>query len=138
MVELNFVAIILATLSAFVVGALWYGPLFGKAWMEEFNITEQDIEQENKLRVYGLSFALAFIVAFGLDFFILGEHTGWMEGAEIGAIAGLGLLAPYTGIHYLFEGRSMRAFLINAGFNVVTLMVMGAILGWWTWAPFSF
>ncbi|MEP7367863.1 MAG: DUF1761 domain-containing protein, partial [Acidobacteriota bacterium] len=52
-------------------------------------------------------------------------------GITAGALAGIGWVAMAMGVTYLFEARSMRLFLIDAGYHVFAFMLMGAILGAW-------
>lgn len=126
---LNFLAILVAALSSFAIGGLWYSPiLFGKAWMAENGLTEQDAPK-NMGMIFGATFVLSLIIAFNLAAFI-GEAT-FAFGLLAGALAGIGWVAAAIGILYLFEQKSMRLFLINAGYHAVTFTVMGGILGLW-------
>ncbi|MBO6659003.1 MAG: DUF1761 domain-containing protein [Pseudomonadales bacterium] len=125
---LNWIAIMLATVSAFMVGGVWYGPLFGKAWMDSFGFTEEYLAERNIGLVFGLSFLLSFIAAFNLAMFIPPDaELGF--GIFAGLAAGLGWVATFLGILYLFEKRSLKSFAINGGYCVVALGLMGAILG---------
>ncbi len=54
-VTINLLAVLTAAVSAFIVGGIWYGPLFGKAWMREFNITDADMANRNMPKVFGLA-----------------------------------------------------------------------------------
>ncbi|MGI9250742.1 MAG: DUF1761 domain-containing protein [Pseudohongiellaceae bacterium] len=128
--EINLFAVLAAAISSFAVGGIWYGPLFGKAWMEAFNITEQDLSEGNMPMIYGLAFLLSLVAALNLAFFF-GSEVDTVSGIAYGFATGLGWVAAFTGIQYLFEGRSLKAFLINAGYSVVALTVMGGILGTW-------
>ncbi len=127
--QLNWLAVIVATVVGFfVLGGLWYGPLFGKAWMNEFGFSETDLAERNMAKVFGLSFVLAFIAAFNLAMFI-GVDAGLRVGVFAGFFAGFGWVATFLGILYLFEKKSLKVFLINAGYCVLALTLMGAILG---------
>ncbi|MEM7017622.1 MAG: DUF1761 domain-containing protein [Pseudomonadota bacterium] len=128
--QLNWLAIIASTISAFVIGGLWYGPLFGKSWMAENNLTEEQLNARNMAMVFALAFFLSFIAAFNLAMF-LGNQVDAVSGAAAGFFAGFGWVACFTGIQYLFEMRSFKLFLINAGYSTVALTIMGAILGAW-------
>ncbi len=128
--SLNLLAILVAALTSFVIGGLWYSPiLFGKAWMAENGFTEQDT-QGNMGMIFGTTFVLALIIAFNLAAF-LGPEATFTWGLTAGALAGIGWVAAAIGILYLFERKSMRLFLINAGYHAVTFTVMGGILGLW-------
>jgi hypothetical protein len=52
-------------------------------------------------------------------------------GAFYGFLAGFGWVATFIGTHYLFERRSLKLFLINAGYSIVALTIMGLIIGAW-------
>ena len=128
--NINWLSIVVAAISAFLIGGIWYGPVFGRAWMKEFGYTEEDIKQRNIPRTFGLSLLLAFFAAFMLDLFI-GATADIIYGTMAGFFAGIGWVAAFLGILYLFEMRSAKAFVINGGYCVVSLTLMGLILGAW-------
>lgn len=129
--ELNYLAVIVAAVSTFLIGGLWYSPaVFGKAWMKENGFKEEDMKNSNMVKIFGLAFLLAFISAINLAMF-LGPESDPVMGAVWGFAAGFGWVATFVGTHYLFERKSFRLFLINAGYSVVALTVMGVILAAW-------
>jgi len=129
--KINYLAVVVAALSSFLVGFLWYSPmLFGKAWMKENGLTEEKIRKSNMILIFGVSFLLSLIISFNLAAF-LGPNAGITWGLTAGALAGIGWVAASLGILYLFERRSIRLFMINAGYQAVTYMIAGAILGAW-------
>jgi hypothetical protein len=131
-VSFNYLAILVATVSTFVLGGVWYSPLmFAKAWMKETGIgPEQEGSKTNFGRTLGISFILEFIMAFNLAAFI-GQEATVTFGLLAGAAAGFGWVALSMGVTYLFENKSLRLFLINAGYHGVAFTIMGAILGAW-------
>jgi len=130
-IQLNYLAIITAALSTFLIGGLWYSPaVFGKAWMRENGFTEEGMKNSNMVKIFGLAFFLALISAVNLAMFMGPENKPAM-GAMWGFLAGVGWVATFVGTHYLFERRSFTLFLINAGYSVVALTVMGIILAAW-------
>ena len=82
------------------------------------------------LAIFGGSFVLEFVMAFNLAAF-LGDTADLIWGITAGALAGVGWVAASTGVTYLFERKSMKLFLINAGYHVIVFVVMGVILGVW-------
>ncbi len=127
----NIWAILVAALSTFLIGGLWYSPAFlGKAWMKENGFTEESLKNSNMVRIFGLAFLFAIIAAFNLAMF-LGPEVDTATGAFYGFLAGFGWVATFVGTHYLFERRSFKLFLINAGYSIVALTIMGLILGAW-------
>lgn len=129
--NLNWLAIIVAAVSAFVLGGLWYSPLmFVKRWMKEAGITEDDTKKTNILKLFGLAFVLSLIAAFFLAMFI-GAKAGAGFGALAGFMAGFGWVFTFMGISYLFESRTHVHFLINAVYSIISLTIMGVIIGAW-------
>lgn len=126
--ELNYLAIALAALSTFLIGGLWYSPaIFGKAWMKENGFKEEDMKDANMIKIFGLAFLLALISAVNLAMF-MGPEKDVTMGAAYGFAAGFGWVATFVGTHYLFERKSFKLFLINAGYSVVALTIMGVII----------
>jgi hypothetical protein len=129
--QLNIWAVLVSALSTFLIGGLWYSPaVFGKAWMKENGFTEDSMKNSNMVKIFGLTFFLALIAAVNLAMF-LGPTATVSDGAFYGFLAGFGWVATFVGTHYLFERKSFKLFLINAGYSVVSLTVMGVIIGAW-------
>jgi hypothetical protein len=129
--QLNIWAVLVAALSTFLIGGLWYSPaVFGKAWMRENGFTEESMKNSNMVKIFGLAFILGLIAAVNLAMFMGPENRPEM-GAFWGFLAGFGWVATFVGTHYLFERRSFTLFLINAGYSVVALTLMGVILAVW-------
>jgi hypothetical protein len=129
--EVNWLAVIVATIAAFLLGGLWYSKkLFGTKWMQEIGLTEESIDQTHVARTFITTFVLQFIAATALAVY-LGSDSNLMSGLLSGGLIGLLWIATAYGITYLFEQRTMRLFLINAGFYVVQFALMGTILGAW-------
>lgn len=129
-IHINYLAVFVAALLGFIIGGLWYGPLFGKQWMKEMNFTEESLKKSNMARIFGLSFVLSLVISFNLAAF-LGEKADLMWGLTAGALAGIGWVAASIGITYLFGRKSLRLFLIDAGYQAVTYTLMGGLLGIW-------
>lgn len=128
--HINWLSVIVAAASSFVIGGVWYGPLFGRAWMAEWGFTEEVLAKRNMSIVFGGSLALALLASLNLAMF-LGAETSLIYGATAGFFAGLGWVSMFLGILYLFEMRSLKLFSINAGYCTLSLTIMGAILGAW-------
>jgi Protein of unknown function (DUF1761) len=128
--SIHWLAVVIAALAGFPVGALWYGPLFGSAWMTQTGITRERARKANMVRVYGITLVLNLVIATSLAMFI-GPGANWQYGLVAGVMAGATFVAAAFGVSYLFEFRTFKLWAINAGFQVVVFGVMGAILGAW-------
>ena len=129
--DLNWLAIIAAAVSAFILGGLWYSPLlFGKRWMKETGITEESTKNTSMVRIFSLAFILSLLASFFLAMFI-GADAGAGFGTLAGFMAGVGWVFTFMGIIYLFESRTLAHFLINSVYSIVSLTLMGLIIGLW-------
>jgi hypothetical protein len=132
MVEINYVAVVVAALSGFAVGALWYGPLFGKQWMAASGVTEADIEHANFTKIYGVTFLMSAVAAFVLAHVItqFGATTA-RGGIESGCWMWLGFVVTVQVTDALFNRGSMKLVAIDSGYRLVWAVVMGIILAVW-------
>ena len=129
--KLNFLAILVAAATTFMLGGLWYSPiLFAKRWMRESGVSEEQTRQANMARVFGFAALASVVMAFNLAAF-LGPEANVTFGLFAGFAAGLGWVAMSLGVIYLFEQRSMQLWLINSGYQVLAYTIMGGILGAW-------
>ena len=130
MSAINWLAVVVAAASGFIIGGIWYGPVFGKAWMAATGMTEEKANSGNKAMIFGLTFVLNVIAAISLAM-LLGPERTWQTGLMYGAITGITFISTAIGITYLFEQRPLSQFLINAGYQTVNFATMGVILGAW-------
>lgn len=129
---INYLAVFVAAICSFVIGGVWYSPLlFAKPWMQENGFTEEYLKGGNQAKIFGVAFVLSFIISFNLAMFLNDGKPDLVWGISAGALAGVGWVATSIGITYLFERKSLKLFLINAGYHMITFMVMGGILGVW-------
>ena len=128
LMTLNWLAIVLATASAFVLGGIWYGPIFGKQWMAEFGFNEEEIAKRHPAKIFGAAILLTFIAAVFLAL-IIGHDSNYHYGALWGFMIGFGPVAMFIGVHYVFEQRSLKLFFINMLYPALSLVIMGAIIG---------
>ena len=131
---INWLAVLVAGISAFVVGGIWYSPgLFGKAWMKDSGLSEEDIRKGNKGRIFGFTAIFSLLMAANLGMFLVDSpqmKTDLSWGATAGFLAGIWTFCAIA-IHSLFELKSWRLIFINGGYSVVALVLMGAIIGLW-------
>jgi hypothetical protein len=128
---LNHLAVIAAAVSAFVLGGIWYGPVFGSAWMRENGFSLDSLKQANAAKIYGLSFLWTLLMAYNLALFLNDPGITLSQAVMYGFFAGFGWIAMGVFVIGLFERRSATLMLINGGYMAVALTVMGAILGAW-------
>ncbi len=132
MPAVSLVATLVATILGFALGALWYGPIFGKPWMAAVGVSrEQLMAGFNPAKTYGITFVLGFIAAWTFGLYV-GEHPGMRFSVAVGAAIGICWVATSLTTNYLFERRNARLILINGGYHAVRFMLTGlafALLG---------
>lgn len=128
---INWLAVIVAALSAFLVGGIWYSPaLFANAWITDSKLTADELKAGSKLRSFGMTAVFSLIMAANLAAFLADAKTDLAWGTTAGFLAGIWTFSAIA-IHSLFELKSWRLILINGGYSLVSLTLMGAILGAW-------
>jgi hypothetical protein len=129
-VEINYLAVLVCTVIAMAVGALWYSPvLFGNKWMEMTGIQP---DQTKATKGYIAAALLNLLMVYTLAHFVqyVGS-TNPVDGAITGLWVWIGFVATTTAINYTFEHRPAKIFWINAGMSLVNLIIAGAILATW-------
>ncbi|MDA1028382.1 MAG: DUF1761 domain-containing protein [Bacteroidetes bacterium] len=133
----NYLAILVAGLIPMILGSIWYGPLFGKKWMELEGKTEEELKAGfNPLKSYGVTFLFALLMAYVqlhvLDaFFFKNGLTGAMAGVQGGFWIWLGFVVTIGWQQVAFSGQNIVLWLINSLYNLTALIAMGAVLSVW-------
>ena len=135
-VDINHLAVLVAAVAAFALGALWYSPvLLGKPWMAAIGTTEEEIKSSGRSMplVFGLTFLAwlltAYVRAHIVDYAVATTVSG---GLQTGFWIWLGFMLTYEAIHGLFEDRDVRLHFINSGYHLVAILIMGGVLAAWT------
>ena len=132
MPHLNWLAVLAAAVSTFVIGGLWYSPaLFGKMWMAANNFTQEDLNRGSIAKIFGLAFVFALLMSANLAAFLADPKTTTSWGATAGFLAGFGWATLGLATVALFERRSWKYILINGGYLTISFTIMGLILGAW-------
>ena len=131
--NLNFLAVLVAAFSAFFIGWIWYGPLFGKKWMELNGFTKENMSQKKWLPlplIMGINYIATLLAAFSLAMF-LGTESDAVFGMFAGLMIAVFWIATSRLNDVLYEQKPMGLFWINVGYNVAIYVIMGAIIGAW-------
>src|SRR4030095_11111029 len=128
MANINILAVVVAALSSFLVGGLWYSPvLFGRAWQRAAGDTRKAGEG-HPARVFGLSFLFALVAALAYALIVPAPPSA-MQAVVQGIVIGAGVVAASFGINYQFANRSTTMWVIDGGYHTVQFALYGPILG---------
>ena len=131
MATINWLAVLVAGISSFVVGGIWYSPgFFGKVWMTGNHLSEDDIKKGSKGMIFGWTLIFSLLMSVNLAMFLNDPKTNLSWGATAGFLAGVWTFSAIA-IHSLFELKSWKLIFINGGYSIVSLALMGAIIGVW-------
>jgi Protein of unknown function (DUF1761) len=128
-------AILVAAVVAWLIGALWYSPvMFAKAWVNAHGYTPEQVAamRVTQGKVIASILVAMILMAAVLQIFLnhlgatsLRTGMGWAFHAWLGFALPLGFIA------HLYSHKRITAWLIDLGYQLVYLVVMGAILGAW-------
>ena len=121
-------AVVLAALSFFALGGLWYTVLFGRPWRKEMGISEGQAQGGSPMMMqFVWSILISLVIAFTLSK-LIGE-AGTSYGLKVGAGTGAGIGAAVMAQNNVYESKSLRFFAINAAYIVIGLGIMGTVIG---------
>lgn len=134
-VGINYLAVVVATVVNFAFGALWYSPvLWAKPWMAATGITAEEAPANSRAAMMGYGFAALthLVVAMALAFVVqLTGASTVAHGLVLGLITGAGFAATAMGPNFVFEQKSPKLYLIDAGYPVVGYLIMAIIITLW-------
>ena len=125
--EVNWLAVLLGAAAFFVVGMVWYGALFGKAWQRELWSDGAPEPAMHPAVLFGLCFIAELVVSAMFGHMLARvqppAHVIWMMAFGFGAT----IMAPAVAINYLFQQRSLKLYAIDAGHVICGALAMGGV-----------
>ncbi len=132
---INLLAVLVAAVATFALGALWYSPLlFAKAWMTAHGFTAEQLQamQKDAPRAYTVTFLCWLVMAAAVA--ILAHRIGIqtaLGGLKLGALCWVGFAATVGLSGHVFSDRRIGVFIIDTGYQFVSLLAMGVIIAVW-------
>lgn len=134
--NVNILAVLVAALLTFVLGAFWYSPLlFARQWMQAQGYTPDKVEEMRKrgmTRAYAVSVLCYLVMAYVVA--LLASYTNattLAQGLWLGFLTWLGFAATIGLTANMFSEKPIAAWVIDAGYQLAYLVLMGAILSLW-------
>lgn len=127
--HVNYLAVFLSTITAMIIGSLWYGPILGKQWMKENKFTHEDIKASGPMwKTILVTFAMYLIASFGLSMYLGADPS-----VSMGAFAGFATAFFWIGTskfnNVTYERQSKKLWLIHFGYDVLVYTAMGIVIG---------
>lgn len=130
--DVNWLGVVLAAASGFIVGGIWYGPVMGKKWMGAVGLTEEEVKEGSMGLIYGGAFAFSLLASWTL------AHTFQsyaLNGVELSVLVkvltalgiAIGFIIPAIGTNYLFSQKTKTLFFIDAGYWILFYTAMGLV-----------
>ena len=125
-----YLEVLIGGLAAFLLGFGWYTALFGKAWQAETGVTDEQA-QSGMAMTHGLAFVMMCIISFNINYIInfheVAEQT-FVHGAFHGVMVAGFVAVPAVAINYLYQKKSLKLFLIDAGYVLAFCALSGGVM----------
>ena len=138
MFNINYLALFVAAIAAFAVGAIWFGPktFFPVWWTLQGRKPEDAAGSGNVGLMFGLTFVAQFAMGFAVALVLKLEELAGVAvnvgtGLQVGLLLGVFVAAAASLSHRLFAGHGYRVWLLEVGNDIAAVVVMGLILGAW-------
>ncbi len=130
--QINYLAVLVASVAAFVVGFIYYMPgVMGNLWVKALGKDPHEFTNSPMLSML-LSFLLTIITAIALDLIFISMGTQTIaDGLVISAVIGVFIVAANMLGDYLFSNAKFSLFLIQGTYRLITMLVLAAILMAW-------
>ena len=141
-IHINWLAVAVSVVASFAIGGVWYGPIFSKTWAKAMGFAAgakpsgREIAQGSVLNLLGLVLT-AFVLAHEV---VVWRPSTWGAGVDgapgvYGFFAAffiwIGFVVPILLNGVAFERKSWKVFAINAGYQLISLLVMAMVLSFW-------
>jgi hypothetical protein len=131
-VQVNYLAVLVAAIANYLFATIWYGVIFTAKWKKLTGITEMKPTPVNIVLVFIGSLVLSYVlyhsIAFGDAYVKMSGISGGLMGGFFGW---LGYIAPVTLCTKLYEKKPWGLWLLDNGFWLLSLLIMGTILSLW-------
>lgn len=133
---IRWLAVAVAALATFFLGAVWYTALFGKKWVALNGYTEEQVKQMQAQRpppvFFGVMLAAYFLLAIVIAVLVTSlDVRSAADGAVLGLVLWLGPAAAIAMTSYIANNKPLGVYVIDGAYQLVFLVMMGAILGAW-------
>jgi len=128
--EINWWAVLVGVVATNAFGFLWYGPLFGKQWMNMIGKKPEDIEADPGMYLKTAFASLVTMIVLNLVV-IHFAPSGFLGGLILGGMVWLGIGATATFVYTTFEGPPTSVWLLFSIYQFILYLLMGGVFAIW-------
>lgn len=133
--ELNWLAIAVAAIAYFALGALWYTKIgFGTQWIRASGVDMNNPDAKKGaggIMLFTLLLEFVVCTAIAILAYRLGLVGGFMSGVKLGLTTGLGIAAPVILVGYLYQSKIKSLGAIDAGYHFMGNLIAAIIICIW-------
>jgi hypothetical protein len=135
-VEVNYLAVLLASVASMVLGFLWYSPdILGKSWMKEKGYTSESLKKAQSAmgKLYTLSFVVSLFTAYMLSHVMTLSQNYYQypmiqTGISTALFMWLGFMFPVQITATIFGDKNWRLLGIDTGYQLVSTIAMALVI----------
>ncbi len=137
--EPSYIIILGGAIVSMIVGGIWYGPLFGKKWIEICGVTEMDIEKRKQMQKEAMPLYLTQFLLTILQLFVLVNQMTWggwtAQAIGVSFFYWLGFIMPTIAGSAMWNNDPSKVkwarFLIQSGYQLVMFLIFGLMIQMW-------
>lgn len=128
--SVNYAAVLVAVVVYMIINALWYGPIWGKKWLELMEVNYDELSDTKIAYLWNTltAFFMAFVLAHFLKY--VGNETV-LDGMLTAVWIWLGFVIPTNIMNTIWGRKSKKLFLIDVGAHLISLVSMSILLTLW-------
>jgi len=132
-VHVNYLAVLVAAIASYAIASVWYAVIFKKQWMQLTGVTDMKPAPMSMVLPFVGSLVMSYVLDHSIVFGNTYTNMSGMSGGLMGGFFNwLGFIAPVTLMGVVYEKRKWALWVLDNGFWLISLLVMGAILSSWT------
>jgi hypothetical protein len=132
--DVNFLAVLVASLLYYFLGALWYSPvLFGPTWVKLVGLDMSDPNKKKGMwKLMLFTFINTLITSFVMSLYGAGMGANtFVAGLCLGASTAVGFMVTTITTTFLYEGKPTKLYFIDIGYHFVGFLIAGVVLSVW-------
>ena len=132
--QVNYWAVLVSAVATFMIGGIWYGAVFAKAWATIHGFSEEELKamEKNTPRSFAIFFLGDLLAAFVMSMFVINLGIDSVQGGvQLGLAVWVGVSVTGGSARNAAYNKPLSAFLIDVCHELLSVVAMCAIVGAW-------